>query len=593
MIAKLPMMLDDPQTSRYAGLEDYEEFITREEDFFLDGPVSRRVAVLDFDAATGEIRAGARFTPPGVPPNKSKYGRYAFPEDEGIYSRAFQQINAFATVLRTMYLFEEPDALGRPLTWAFGAPQLLVLPRAGEWANAFYERESHSLQLFYIPRGNEAPAFSCLSRDIIAHETAHAILDGIAPDLYNALTPQSLALHETIADLTALIMSFRSDKLRRAVLKATNGSIADSSAFSTVAPEFGQARDPSNPAPGLRSLLNEKTLNREDRSLDAFGQPNRVSRYDPHSLCQALAGALYTVMVKIHGGLATGYSSSGKALYIGGERFKRMILRALDFLPPGEVSFADFGRAILAADQAAHPKDCQERDWICDEFVRRALVPDKAALQVETNVRFKPLEKIDLQTLAGSDWAAYEFAARQREFLRIPKGVPFRVRPRLDTTKFYYRTKGGDPEPIRELIFKVSWDHKEPNGAGFPGERQITVGTTLAIDWESRVVRARLTSEWGGEQKEDRDELLRLLVAGDVLRPSAEDSPGGRPALRAESLDGLMRVRGTARMLHITHAAGAAEPPPVPVPSPPPIPPPGVDAGAFYDLVEHRCRQPR
>lgn len=589
MKAKLPMMLDDPQTTRYAGLDDYEEFITRDEAFFLDGPVSRRVAVLDFDAATGEILPGARFTPPS---KTRKCGRYAFPEDEGIYSRAFQQINAFATVLRTMYLFEEPDALGRPLTWAFGAPQLLVLPRAGEWANAFYERESHSLQLFYIPRGSDAPAFSCLSRDIISHETAHAILDGIAPDLYNALTPQSLALHETIADLTALMMSFRSDKLRRAVLKATNGSIADSSAFSTVAPEFGQARDPASGAPGLRTLLNEKTLNREDRSLDPFGQPNRVNRYDPHSLCQALAGALYTVMVKIHGGLATDYSASGKALFIGGERFKRMILRALDYLPPGEVSFADFGRAILAADQAAHPKDGQERDWICEEFVRRALVPDKAALEVETNVRFKPLAKIDLQTLAGSDWAAYEFAARQREFLGIPKGVPFRVRPRLDTTKSYYRTRGGEPEPIRELIFKVSWDHKEPNGAGipFPGDRQVTVGTTLAIDWESRVVRARLTSELGGEQQEDRDELLRRLTAAEILRP-LEDKPGARPALRAESLDGLMRVRGTARMLHITHAGMAAEPPPVPFPSPPPIPPPGVDAGAFYDLVEHRCRR--
>ena len=53
-------MLDDPQSSKLSGLDDFEEFITREEDFFLDGPVSRRVAVLDFDPATGEILPGAR-----------------------------------------------------------------------------------------------------------------------------------------------------------------------------------------------------------------------------------------------------------------------------------------------------------------------------------------------------------------------------------------------------------------------------------------------------------------------------------------------------------------------------------------------------
>ena len=576
MKARLPMMLDDPQTSRYAGLDDFETFITRDEDFFLDGPVSRRVAVLDFDPDTGAVRPGARWIDPG----KRKIGGYDCPDAEGIYGPPFQQVNAFATVLRTMYMYEEPDALGRRLTWAFGAPQLLVVPRAGEMANAFYERDSHSLQLFSISRGAEKPVCSCLSRDIIAHETAHAILDGIAPDLYNTITPQSLALHEAIADLTALLMSFRSKKLREAVLKATNGSIADSSAFATVAPEFGQARDPN--ARYLRSLLNEKTLNREDRSLDENGIPNRVNRYEPHSLSEALSGALYTVMVKIHTSLATDYSASGKALFVGGERFKRMILRALDYLPPGEVSFGDYGRAVLAADQAAHPKDGQERQWICDELVRRHLVPDAKALEVETNFRHRSLSKVDLQTLADSDWAAYQFADKNRELLGIPKDALFRVRPRLDTTKLYYLKKGEDPKEIRELIFKVSWDVEEPNGAGLPSrlpdKRQITVGTTLAIDWETRTVRARLSSQWTGEQKTDRDEMLKKLASDP------------RRALRIESSSGLLRVRGTGRMLHAAGESPAAGPK-TSKPSVQPIPPPGVDAGAFYDLVEHRRKR--
>lgn len=583
MKAKLPMMIDDPQTAK-AGLDLYERFETREEDFFLDGPVSRRIAVLDF-ADDGKVLPGARFVAPG----RRKFGSYEWPEDEGIFSRAFQQINAFSTVLRTMYLFEEPDTLGRRLTWAFNAPQLLVLPRAGEMPNAFYERESHSLQLFSISRGDgEPPACACLSRDIIAHETAHAILDGIAPDLYNALTPQSLALHEAIADLTALLMSFRSSKLREAVLEATNGSIADSTAFSTVAPEFGQARDPSGTARYLRSLLNRKTLDPNDESRDEIGARNQVSRRLPHSLSQALSGALYTVMVKIHGSLSTGFSASGKALFVAGERFKRMILRALDYLPPGEVSFGDYGRAILAADQAAHPEDGQERQWICDEFVSRALVPNKEALEVETNFEFKPLAKVNLETLARSDWAAYQFADKHREFLGIPPGIAFRVRPRLDTTKCYYRTKGAKPEPIRELIFKVSWDQEEPNHAGrtvpdtadTADVRQITVGTTVAIDWETRAVRARLTSQWQGEQQADRDSMLRTLAETGALR-----GEGGR-GLRVESSNGLMRVRGTVRMLHLDGAAGA--PPPMPIPSPRPVPPPGVDAGAFYDLLDYR-----
>jgi hypothetical protein len=597
MKVRLPTMVDDP-TSQAAGLDVVENCDSQDEEFFLDGPVSRRLAVLDFDDA-GALRPGARFVSPAAGRKLGRYETVTQGSTDGIYDRAFQQVCTFATVHKTMCLFEEPDALGRPLTWAFGAPQLLVVPRAGEGANAFYERESHSLQFFSISRAEDKPAAcACLSRDIVSHETAHAILDGIAPDLYSAMNPQSLALHEAIADLTALIMSFRSAKLRKAVLDKTGGKIDDSSAFSAVAPEFGQARDPSGRARFLRTLLNRNTLDPNDTSKDEDGIPNRVSRYEPHSLSLVLSGALYTVMVKIHGSLlATPGWSSGKALFVGAERFKRMILRALDYLPPGDVSFLDYGRAILAADQAAHPNDSQEREWIREEFVKRAMVPSPAALDVETNLDFPDLQGMDLQTLTDSDWAAYELVGRNRAFFKIPDGVPFRVRPRLDTTKWYYLKKGEEPKPIRELLLKVSWDRKEANGAGLPfgGERQITVGTTVAIDWETRKVRARLTSAVTEEQAADRNGLLRLLADGGLLRVAEGESD--RTGLRVEALDGLVRLRDTARLLHMVDhgkptavppesagkAKGAGKAPALPVP------PPGVDAGAFYDLVQQRA----
>ena len=124
-------------------------------------------------------------------------------------------------------MFEEDDALGRKLVWGFDGPQLLIIPRAGEWANAYYQRETRSLQFFFFdnPQQEGDIVYTSLSRDIVSHETGHAILDGIAPNLYDAITPQALALHEGVADLTAALMAFRSGNLRKASLGQKDGGI--------------------------------------------------------------------------------------------------------------------------------------------------------------------------------------------------------------------------------------------------------------------------------------------------------------------------------------------------------------------------------
>ena len=418
---------------------------------------------------------------------------------------------------------------------------------------------SHSLQFFSFPsRKNPGrTVHTCLSHDIVAHETGHAILDGIAPALYDALSPQSLAIHEGVADLVALIMAFRSNKLRRVVLDSHQGSIDDTTAFSGIAEEFATASDTSGCDRYLRNLRNSKTLDPADPA-------SGVALCEPHLLSEVLTGALYAVMLRIHAALrgavarkrgTSPFSASGEALAVGVERFKRMALRALDYLPPGEVSFADYGRAILAADQASHPDSGQEREWIVEEFVRRKIVAHADELQVATNWHASELERVDLETLAESDWAAYEFANRHRAFLGIPPGIPFQVHPRLRASKLYYHRDG--QRPIHDCLFKVSWDQAEPNalGPGLPGSRQVTFGTTLVIDSQTRVLRAMLHSDPGESLRSDRDRFLRRLLDEGLVR-FGEDAygPDGRPlpsVLRAESIDGLMRVRGTARLLHI------------------------------------------
>ena len=89
---EVPMMVDD---ARFApqGRGSATEVVGIEEDFFLDGPVSRRVAVLDFDPKTGALENGVRY----VPPKKgNKIGTYDLPKPPDIYSPAFGQVSVFA-----------------------------------------------------------------------------------------------------------------------------------------------------------------------------------------------------------------------------------------------------------------------------------------------------------------------------------------------------------------------------------------------------------------------------------------------------------------------------------------------------------------
>ena len=478
MKIRLPIMIQDPKLSGHPHLKRIVERPYVKEDSFADGPACGRVAVRDLDPAMGGPHPGVPFVPPS---GGRKLGRYQIADEKDIYTPDFIAVSAFGTVLRTIHMFEEADTLGRPLAWAFDGPQLLVLPRAREEANAFYERETHSLKFCYFdnPHDPAHKVYTALSRDIVCHETGHAILDGIAPHLLYAElanTPQAYALHESVADLVAVVMSFRSGRLREAILKETEGSIDDVSVFCSIGEEFGQVRLKLDCLRDLRTPL---------RIAD-------VSAGDGYALSQVLSAALYKMIIGMHKrwwqklsgeGAALDYSLSGKALGVAVEHFKRMIFRALDYLPPAEVSFADYGRAIIAADQASHPDDPAEREFIRQEFTERGIVSSPQALDVETNYEHPALKELDLEALVSSDTIAEDFASLNRDLLCIPVGTDFHVEPRLDVTKLYYH-RDHRRERVRECLFKVWWK-----------QQQVTAGTTLAIDWKTRRVRAVLTSD--------------------------------------------------------------------------------------------------
>jgi hypothetical protein len=569
---RVPIIVKDLSTQAWKGIvakDGFEEHEIANEDYFLDGPVSARVAVLDFDENTGAC------LPVPLTKDRKGYEHGPPPSPGSSVTPGFLSVSVFGTVHKVMGIFEESDTLGRRLTWAFDGPQLLVVPRAGEMANAFYERESRSLQFFQTDDTvRNRRVFAAASQDIVAHETGHAVLDAIAPDLYDAMTPQSLAMHEAVADLVALHCGLRYRPLSDKVLSDMGGDLgrASSTAFSVLAAELGEARD--SRADYLRDISVKRGL------PGARADYPPVATTKPHELSTVLSGALYCVLLQAYAttrtdletdptpeqdklivALGNGNRQHGiwrAALYLTTQRFKRFVFRALDYLPPGDATWIDLAHAMHACDAAYHPEVDALRTAFAEELVNRN-VATAAELVLRPLPAADLIDGMELATLLGSDWAAYEWVGRHRVALGIPEKVPFNVRKRLDVRKKVYHRRGRTEHP-RELVIKVGWEELEDNPAelAIASRRSVTRGTTVAIQWadagdKNRVI-AHITSHAANREREARDAfLLRLADEGLISRArgAASKQLAASSELYAEVADDVMTLKGGARLLHI------------------------------------------
>lgn len=587
--ALIPLMLQDPLVYVQEELEKPNEGYVAIQEFFLDGPVSKRVAVIDIDPETGQIQPGAKI--------KSEGKLFSYVNEDGkdintyeideIYNKEFLQVSIFATVLKTLDLFEKErnfsiseetteeannyGVLGRKLAWAFDGQQLFLIPRAGEAANAQYCRDTHSLEFFYFTsERTDKVIYTGLSREIVAHEAGHAIIDAIAPDIFDAYTPESLSIHEGLADIVALFMSFSSHNIRNFVLDKTSGSIREQSHFTNLAEEFAQehiGRD------NLRDFKNTWNL-KEDSEF-------YMKLKNPHDLCLVLTGAIYEVIIKLHESHIKKwanddkyknkknpqYSASGFALITTMNQMKRLLFRALDYLPPGEITFKDYGRAIVAADRVDQ-KYRTVRLWFANEFINRGIIDSKEEI-LHDKLKNKPIQ-VDFNQLTQSKWYAHEFANDNRTLLLIPKDKPFEIE--VNHTLQYYKGKKVDK---LICVFKVSWEHIEEHkgiDSRIPNKRSIKLGTTLVIDIKESKIISRLSNtihDYNGEDekvnrgdyeniKTSRDDFINNLYNKDLLKfgDEAKDFHGNelQNCVQAQNVGGILKIKGTAKSLHICKA---------------------------------------
>ncbi len=437
----------DPSVGKFVG--NYMTASVRYEKLE-PGPVGERFAVIDYDGT-----AGTYYTPVNLDDPKLLISGGL---DPSVTDPRFHQQMVYAVASETLQRFE--SALGRRVHWrlldrkdvdsnvkslAEASKCLNLFPHAMCQANAFYNPAVHGIVFGYFKASTTDPGrnlpgqtvFTCLSHDIIAHETTHAIVDGIREYFMEPTNIDVPAFHEAFADLAALFAHFSHKEVLLDTLRKTGGrlfnqqlradvpidkkdgstgkddgqptiqsQLAGPNPLVALAQQFGEASGMDSP---LRSALGTK-VNSNDINV-------KIEPHDRGSiLVAAVFDAYFTIYERRTFDLFRIFRAGGGTIDEGdipvplaerlaaeasrtAEQFFAICARALDYCPPVDITFGDFLRAVLTADLDFRPDDPDGvRDAFMEAFRLRGIIAHGAAAFSEESL-FWPKVKVDPKPL--------------------------------------------------------------------------------------------------------------------------------------------------------------------------------------------------
>jgi hypothetical protein len=258
-------------------------------------PTGSRFFIWEQDPSVGELGRRLLFVPglmvngprdaridtmlPGTTPvSRNADGDFLFPADTPEGDCA----HAFAIVHMILAMYERArGGVGIPWAWNLkgNTDVVTAYPRAGVTPNAFYSRGQKALKFFYFtPIGTTEPLFTCRSLDIVAHETGHAVLDGLKPGWIGISNPpQTGGLHESFGDLSAIFLALAQLDLADALIAMTKADLHQKDFLAALAEQFGTAL--GRPT-GLRNADNDLKLSQVSNEVNEISQVFTGAIYD-------------------------------------------------------------------------------------------------------------------------------------------------------------------------------------------------------------------------------------------------------------------------------------------------------------------------
>lgn len=379
--SNVPAMIAQRSLSSFNLNEDAPPHVAQEQilvvvypqDPFVGQPEVRRMSV--HDVQNGLINGRVQI--------EDSRGDGAKPDEHGNYmflpgSIEFDQVNAFYYTTFTLRMYERYAK--RSIPWAFPAARIKIDPHVGNDANAFYD-EGNQMLGFHTFKYDGRELSTAQSADIVSHEAAHAILDGLR-DLYNeSFGLGARAFHESFSDITTVLVALHDDSLIRRLLKWTDGNLRMTNFVSEVAERLVELSQGGNGYLSehtlyLRNAFNQfKYLAFDDLPFNSV-DPMTLSRQE-HSYSRLFSGAFYDILVGIYEMLRDDGTPPYIALYRARDLVGRLVIHAIEAGPVGELTFGDMARTFLGVDKVLN--DSKHIDVMQHVFAERGILSEREA----------------------------------------------------------------------------------------------------------------------------------------------------------------------------------------------------------------------
>jgi hypothetical protein len=480
------------------------------------GPWGHRVQVIDFDATTNQLLAPLD-SDAYIDRNGSLTDPFHQASNRTILSDPqFHAQNVYATVTQTLARFER--ALGRRVNWGFPGHQLRVAPHAFADANAFYAPNERALFFGYFTGKDGRTIFTCLSHDVVVHETTHALVDGIRTRFTDPSSPDQAAFHEGFADCVALLSVFAQ---REVVEQMLQNSARDKHVRSMMRVRGDQALIPvdaltheSLAASVLLGLAEElgrdlsavrgSALRRSVRLKASKTLLDTPEFAEPHRRGEILVAAVMQTFLEVWETRLDSLRRFGSSLNLNrvaeegcaaADYLLTMLIRALDYTPPVHLEFGDFLSAVLTADVELRDDDgpYQYRASLLGRFAAFGIAPASSGTTQHPGVWTRrsasetTTERSHFEALQHDPDEVFAFVWENREALKFTKDAYTRVlsvRPcvRVGPDGFVLR------ETVAEVIQRIDVTARELASLGIKKPKMMTGPTPVALHGGSTMI---------------------------------------------------------------------------------------------------------